>query len=109
MKESFKLVNILDLEDYYFADGKSLYRLNFFLNNLKLDDNRIKNLAVNLYSKLNKYYINNDEVIKKQNYLEEYKTLFFEFLENILKSKCIQELVNQLKEHNKKKKKNYFF
>ena len=99
----FKLVNILDLDDYYFADGKSLYRLNFFLNNLKLDDNRVKNLAGNLYSKLNEYYVNNDEVIKKQNYLEEYKTLFFEFLENILKSKCIQELVNQLKEHNKNK------
>ena len=99
----FKLVNILDLDDYYFADSQSLYRVNFFLNDLKFDDNRIKNLAGSLYTELSKYPVNNDQVLKKQTYLDKYKELFFEFLEDILKSKCIKELVNQLKEHNKDK------
>jgi hypothetical protein len=45
----------LDLNDYYLGDSESLSRLNYLLNDLKLDDNKIKKLAGNLYSRLVKH------------------------------------------------------
>ena len=95
----FKLVNILNLGDYYYRYVDSLSRLNFFLNEGKLDDKKIQNLAGTLYySELNQIQINNNDIINKQNLLEENKPLFFELLENILKSNSIKQIVYQLKE-----------
>ena len=99
----FKLTSILNLGDYYNVYAESLSRLNFFLNDMKLDNNIIQKLAGNLYSDLNLCSVNNNDIIKRQIFLEEYKELFFEFLENILKSNCIKQLINQLMEKNKDK------
>ena len=93
----FNLVNILDLDDFSFGENHIPSRLHFFLKDLKVDDNRIKNLAGSLYSNL---LGENNNIVKNIN-LNEYKELFFETLENILNSKCIRQLVQKLKERHK--------
>ena len=95
----FNLVNILDLDDYYFGESNILCRLNYFLKDLKLDEDKIKNLAGNLYSNLLNCSKNNYDIANID--LNEYKELFLETLENILKSNCIQQLVQRLKDHHK--------
>lgn len=96
---AFNLVNILDLVDYYSGDEESLARLNYFLSDMKLDAKQTQKMAGNLYSSLIAYSQSHYSVIK--NFMEDYKVLFFETLENILKSKCIRQLVGKLKSHHK--------
>ena len=96
---AFNLINILDLVDYYSGDEQSLARLNYFLSDMKLDNEQTKKMAGDLYSSLIAYNQSYNFIIK--NFMNDYKILFFETLENILKSKCIRQLVGKLKNHNK--------
>ena len=96
---AFNLINILDLVDYYSGDEQSLARLNYFLSDMKLDNEQTKKMAGDLYSGLIAYNQSYNSIIK--NFMNDYKILFFETLENILKSKCIRQLVGKLKSHHK--------
>ena len=96
---AFNLINILDLVDYYSGDEQSLARLNYFLSDMKLDNEQTKKMAGDLYSSLIAYNQSYNSIIK--NFMNDCKILFFETLENILKSKCIRQLVGKLKNHNK--------
>lgn len=96
----FNLVNILDLNDYWTENVQSSMRLNYYLKEIKLEEEYLKLKAGILY----------DELVRDRNYsypiqenMNDYKSLFFETIEKILKSKCIQQLVNKMKVHNRDK------
>ena len=94
-KLAFNLVNILDLFDYGFDEPETMSRLNYFLIDLNLDKDRIQELAGQIYKSLitsQNYYV----IINK--YMKNYEKLFFELLEDILKSNCIKKLIMKLEE-----------
>ena len=61
---AFNLINILDLVDYYSGDEQSLARLNYFLSDMKLDNEQTKKMAGDLYSSLIAYNQSHNSIIK---------------------------------------------
>ena len=93
----FELVNLLNLCDYNYRDIPSLSRLNYYLSDMKLDDDKIKKLSGNLFDAL--IEVRGDELSIVKEYMKNYEKLFFEILENILQSNCIKELIKSLKKN----------
>ena len=91
----FELVNLLNLCDYNYQDAPSLSRLNYYLSDMKLDDDKIKKLSGNLFDAL--LATRGDELSIVKEFMKDYEKLFFEILENILQSNCIKELIKSLK------------
>ena len=96
----FNLVNILDLNDYWTEEVESLTRLNYYLKEIKLEEEHLKLKAGILYADLVRIRHYHYPV---QENMDGYKNLFFETIEKILKSKCIKQLVNKMKAHNSDK------
>ena len=93
----FELVNLLNLCDYNYRDIPSLSRLNYYLSDMKLDDDKIKKLSGNLFNAL--IEVRGDELSIVKEYMKNYEKLFFEILENILQSNSIKELIESLKKN----------
>jgi len=93
----FELVNLLNLCDYNYQDAPSLSRLNYYLSDMKLDDDKIKKLSGNLFDAL--LATRGDELSIVKEFMKDYEKLFFEILENILQSNCIKELIKSLKKN----------
>ena len=92
----FNLVNILDLENYFISDIESLTRLNYYIDQIKISDENLRQHSGILYEKLIRYH---DENYPMKKFMDAYKPLFFETMEKILKSNCVKELVGILKEY----------
>ena len=81
----------MNLCDYNYQDAPSLSRLNYYLSDMKLDDDKIKKLSGNLFDAL--LATRGDELSIVKEFMKDYEKLFFEILENILQSNCIKVLI----------------
>ena len=91
----YSLIQILNLKDYFYKEAEIFERLFYFLNQTGIDLNFVKNNSEILYAEL-----------RKNSYLkrvgdDSFKELYFQIIEQILKSNCIQQLVSELKFHHK--------
>ena len=92
----FNLSNILDLQDYFQGETESMTRLNYYIDQIKINDEKLKQYSGVLYKQL----INcRGENYPMKKFMDEYKPLFFETIEKILKSNCVKDLVGTLRDH----------